>query len=162
MPDSKSVEKLQWVYFLIPFVLMGPVVLPSLGIPAKRYSQFHHTMKSFGRKRSATVVSTCWATVDWFWHKEWNLCVQSNFHFVKERKKKKKKKACRQWMNGRTFPPNYHRWGKSHHHCEIICKTVHTVVSLGNTALVAQILSQPEFLARYLESALTKCIGATF
>ena len=26
----------------------------------------------FLREHSAAVVSTCWATLDWSWHKEWN------------------------------------------------------------------------------------------
>ena len=38
---------------------------------------------SSGNTRS--VVSACWATMDWSWPKEWNQCVQANFHFKKKR-----------------------------------------------------------------------------
>ena len=37
------------------------------------------------RKHSATVVSACWATVDWFWPKKLELVVQADLHFLKKK-----------------------------------------------------------------------------
>ena len=45
-------------------------------------------------RNSVTVVSACWATVDWSWPKEWNQCGRADFHFKKNR---------RRGMNCRTF-----------------------------------------------------------
>ena len=51
------------------------------------------------RKRSTTVVSARWATVDWPWHKEWNKCGRANVHFKKTTNKQtNKKSAGGEWM----------------------------------------------------------------
>ena len=42
------------------------------------------------REFSATVISTCWTTVDWSWPKEWNCCAWADLRL---RKKKKKAQA---------------------------------------------------------------------
>ena len=47
------------------------------------------------RKHLATVVSACWASVDWSWHKEWNKCTRANLRF----QKKKKVQAKNEWLN---------------------------------------------------------------
>ena len=33
------------------------------------------------REHSVTVISTCWAIVDWSWPKEWNKCARANLLF---------------------------------------------------------------------------------
>ena len=50
------------------------------------------------RECSVTVISACWATVDWYWPKEWNKCAQANLHF-KKKKKRKKVQAGNEWLN---------------------------------------------------------------
>ena len=71
-----------------------------------------HSVGTYLEMRSrATCLGTfahshwvCWATVDWFWHKEWNYCARANLHL-------KKKKKPRRGMNGRTFPQNPRKRG---------------------------------------------------
>ena len=41
------------------------------------------------REHLATVISACWATVDWQWHKEWNFCVQADLHLLRKKKEGK-------------------------------------------------------------------------
>ena len=66
------------------------------------------THTQLNREHSATAVSVRWATVDWFWPKEWNKCALANLHF----KKKKKKKAGNKWWN---ILPKFSQARKSHH-----------------------------------------------
>ena len=62
-----------------------------------------HSMETF-QKMSSHTVCHCWATVDWSWPLEWNLCVHANLHFQKKRKAKH-----RLVINGRTFFPKCSR-----------------------------------------------------
>ena len=39
------------------------------------------------REHSATIVAARWATVDWWWLKEWNWCEQTDLHFLKKRRR---------------------------------------------------------------------------
>ena len=48
------------------------------------------------RINKATVISACWATVDWSWPKMWNWCVQADLHLKK--KKGRKKSTSGKWI----------------------------------------------------------------
>ena len=62
------------------------------------------------REHSATVVSACWATVDWSWHKERNKCTRANLHI-----KTNQKSAGKEWLVKHS--PQYPcKRGKSQHH----------------------------------------------
>ena len=51
------------------------------------------------KEHLATVISACWATVDWSWPKEWNWCVQADLHF--------KKKKVLVGNDSSTLPPKF-------------------------------------------------------
>ena len=55
------------------------------------------------REHLATVISACWATVDWFWPKMWNWCVWADLHLTHTQK-------CR--------PGNL--WKSHHHHHHLL------------------------------------------
>ena len=61
------------------------------------------------RDHSVTVGSARWATVDWSWPKERNLCARANFHFTKKKKKRSRE------MNCRSFSQHPGTRGRSHH-----------------------------------------------
>ena len=64
------------------------------------------------REHSVTVISAHLATVDWFWPKEWNYCVQAN---LPPKKKYLKKSAGGEWLATRR---------KSHHHHSILSSSL--------------------------------------
>ena len=67
------------------------------------------TCNSIIREHLATVLSACWATLDWFWPKKWVQCAQADLHLNKQ----KTKTAGGEWM---TFPQNPCKPGKTHYH----------------------------------------------
>ena len=84
----------------------------------------------------SSVISVCWATVDWTWSKEWNWCAQTDLHL----NKKKKKKKVRWGMIHQTSLPDPCVLGKNHHHhlhstksdiylCSLVRCVTHTAVA---------------------------------
>ena len=60
---------------------------------------------TFVREHLATVISACWANVDWSWLLRSEICVQDLIST----------KTRRQGMNCQTYSQNSCTWGKSHH-----------------------------------------------
>ena len=86
-------------------------------------------------EHSATVISVCWAIMDWSWHKEWNWCVWAELHL--------KNKTKRRWgLIWHTFPRILVVIckEKSHHHLHH-----HTIT----TVLRRPLLVYPVNLARF-------------
>ena len=95
-------------------ILLNTLQAKCGNFPVKRA----HTQ--FVREHSATVVSACWATMDWTRSEKWNWCAQADFRS----KKKKKKKRRREWMV--EFPPK-------HSQARILCVCVY--ILLSNTVI---------------------------
>ena len=76
-------------HFLCSFAMFKylPRSLSGMTMPMSRHSvgTFQETSSHATRQgNSVTIISACWATVDWSWPKEWNLCAQAKLHFKKK------------------------------------------------------------------------------
>ena len=73
-------------------ILSGLTMLSRHSVGTYHLGRQAHTQLM--REHSTTVVSACWATVDWSWPRKRNWWAQADFHF------KKKKSTGRDWIVG--------------------------------------------------------------
>ena len=71
-----------------------------------------HTTQQLIRVCLSTVISACWATLDWSWSKKWNWCLQADLHLEKKKGGGKHRLEMFHW----NFPKDPCVQGKSHHH----------------------------------------------